>query len=46
MIHLNVRGMREAAKREHIIQQMVRHKIDIACLQETNIPDSSIEVRK
>ena len=30
--------MKESAKREHIIQQMIRHNIDIACIQETNIP--------
>jgi hypothetical protein len=42
---LNVRGMKESAKREQIILQMVRHKIDIACLQETHILDCSIEAR-
>ena len=42
---LNVRGMKESAKREQIILQMMRHNIDIACLQETHIHDSSIETR-
>ena len=42
---LNVRGMQESAKREQIIQHMIRHRIDIACLQETHIHDSSIETK-
>ena len=37
--------MKESAKREQIIQQMVRHNIDVACIQETNIPDSCSEAR-
>ena len=41
----SVRGMKESAKREQIIQQMVRHNIDIACIQETNIPNSCSEAR-
>ena len=43
---LSVRGMKESAKREQIIQQMIRHRIDIACLQETHIHDSSVEIRE
>ena len=42
---LNVRGMKESAKREQSILQMIRHRIDIACLQETHIHDSSFETR-
>ena len=37
--------MNESAKREQIIQQMIRHNIDVACIQETNIPDSCSETR-
>ena len=37
--------MKESAKREQIIQQMIGHNIDIACIQETNIPDSCSETR-
>ena len=42
---LNVRGLKESAKREQIKQQMIIHRIDVACLQETHIHDSSIETR-
>ena len=42
---INIRGMKESAKREQIIQQMARHNIDIACMQETNIPNSCSEAR-
>ena len=42
---LNVRGLKESAKREQIIQHMIRHRIDIACLQETHIHGSRIETR-
>ena len=42
---INVRGMKESATREQIIQQMVRHNIDIACIQETSIPNSCSETR-
>ena len=42
---LGVRGMKHSAKREQIILQMVRHRIDIACLQEARIHDSSVETR-
>ena len=42
---LNVRGMKESAKREQSILQMIRHRIDIACIQETHIHDSSFEAK-
>ena len=42
---LSVRGLKESAKREQIIQQMIRHRIDVACLQEAHIHDFSIETR-
>ena len=42
---LNVRGMKESVKREQIIQHMIRHTVDITCLQETHTHDSSIETR-
>ena len=34
---LNVRGMKESAKREQFILQVIRHRIDIACLQEAHM---------
>ena len=42
----NIRGVRDPAKREEIILQMERHKIDIMCIQETKIPDCCYEVRE
>uniref|UniRef100_UPI00404B0406 endonuclease/exonuclease/phosphatase family protein n=1 Tax=Flavobacterium sp. TaxID=239 RepID=UPI00404B0406 len=43
---LNVRGMKEFAKREQIIQEMISRKIDIMCIQETKLPSSTVEKRK
>ena len=43
---INVRGLRDPAKREEIIVQMDTSGVDVMCLQETKIFDSCYDVRK
>ena len=43
---LNVRGMKEFAKREQIIQEMINRNIDILCIQETKLPNSTVAKKK
>ena len=43
---LNVRGINEQAKRELIIELMVKHNIDILAMQETKVNQSSMETKQ
>ena len=43
---LSVRGMKEFAKREQIIQEMIEGNLDIMCIQETKLSNSTVEERK
>ena len=43
---LNVRGLKEFAKREQITQEIVNINIDIMCIQGTKLSNSTVEERK
>ena len=43
---LNVREMKEFAKREQLIQDIITRNIDIMCIQETKLSNSTVEKRK